>query len=583
MKELNPFQEIAIEQIEVEKDKGANKILINMPPGIGKTLVAIKDSMNYRSILYVAHHNELVKQTYDAFSELVIKDKLHIIKGEQDFNDLKKFNFVTIQLLKNYYKSLNKYIFDYIIIDEAHHSPAKTYNNIIEYFQSFFLGLTATPFRLDKNDVIELFNNNLITVGNLHDAIKRGYLTKFSYYGFKDDVDYTNIKRGKFDYNKKDLDKRLFIDERDYAIIEKYKEYAIKRKTIAFCNSIKHVERCVKFFKKEGVNCEGLTCVTKRKERIKIFNKFKSGKLKLIFTVNIFNEGLDFPDADTVLLLRPSMSYGLILQQIGRALRKHPNKERALILDFVGNHLGAYKIRQVLSGNVYFFNNLIKKPNYIYPIDCEVYFDEKVEDDMNQQLMLVLMKDILEIVREYIRIKKELSKKSKKIPFAEEILIYGNKTIKNFLCHVGIMQLWYILGEDVKQKQMRQQILISKFLEDKFDETDKKLVTNYFSSLEQFEKIVNNFKKDSLIRTQNIYVSNVCPRCLKRKAISQHHLIPRENGGGDNKENIIWLCGECHDEVEMLTDDWIERSGLTDPQIFRRLIINLGLKTSGIK
>ncbi len=223
MKRLNPFQKIAIEQIKEERDKGANRILINMPPGIGKTLVAIKDSMNYKRVLYVAHHNELIKQTYDAFSEFVTKDKLHLIKDKKDFNNFKRFNFVTIQLLKNYYKNLNKSIFSYIIIDEAHHSPAKTYKNIIEYFQSFFLGLTATPFRSDKNDVIQLFNNNLITVGNLHDAIKKGYLTKFLYYGFKDNVDYTNIKRGEIDYNRRDLDKRLFIDERDYAVINKYK------------------------------------------------------------------------------------------------------------------------------------------------------------------------------------------------------------------------------------------------------------------------------------------------------------------------------------------------------------------------
>jgi len=575
MKELNPFQEIAIEQIKVEKDKGADKILINMPPGLGKTLIAIKDSMNYKSVLYVAHHNELVKQTYNAFSEFITKDNLHLIKNEKSFDNLKKFNFVTIQLLKNYYKNLNKSVFDYIIIDEAHHSPAKTYKNIIDYFQSFLLGLTATPFRLDKNDVIELFNNNLITVGNLHDAIKRGYLTKFFYYGFKDNIDYTNIKKGKIDYNRKDLDKRLFIDERDSAIIEKYKKYAINKKTIGFCNSIKHVKRCVKFFKKEGIDCEEFTCDTK--ERDKIFNKFKNGNLKLIFTVNIFNEGLDFPDADAILLLRPSMSYGLILQQIGRALRKHPKKEKALILDFVGNHPGAYKVRQVLSGNIYFFNSLIKKPTYIYPIDCEVHFEEKIEDDMNQQLILILMKNILEIVREYLKIKKEINKNYKKIPFEEEILIYGNKTIQDFLYHIGIQELWYIMGENVKPKQIRQQKLISKFLENQFNEIDKKLVTNYFNSWEKFIKIVDNFKKYHLLKFQSIYVNNLCPRCLKRNAISLHHIIPRANGGGDNKENIIYLCIECHNKVEILTDDWIKKRGLIDPQILRNLIINFGL------
>ena len=295
----------------------------------------------------------------------------------------------------------------------------------------------------------------------------------------------------------------------------------------------------------------------------------------MIFTVNIFNEGLDFPDADTVLLLRPSMSYGLIFQQIGRALRKCPNKEKALILDFVGNHPSAYKIRQILSGDNYLFNGLTKKISYVYPLDCEVYFEEKIEEGINKQLTQIFMKDILRLTKEYFKTKRKIN--VKRIPFEEEILIFANKSLKDFLYHIGIQELWYLMGEDVRPKQIRRQLLISKFMGNTFTEIDKGLVVNYFDSWEKFEKFINNLKKNNLLRLENISINSLCPRCLERKAISYHHIIPRESGGEDNKENIICLCIRCHDEVEILTDNWIKKRGLVDPKILRSLIINLAL------
>ena len=574
VKILNPFQEIALEQIKEIKLQGKSRIILNMPPGIGKNLIAINECLPYKKVLYLAHSNELIKQSYDAFNEDINKDELCLIKDNKDFNKLKRYNFVTIQRLKNHYLELDKNLFDYIIIDEAHHCPADSYRNILDYYDSFYLGLTATPFRLDNQSVLELFYNNLITVGSLVDAINKGYLTPYSYYAFKDNIDYSKISVGKIDYNRKDLDRCLFIDKRDQAVINNYKEHALNKKTIAFCNSINHVKRSEYFFKKEGLNCESIVASTPLSERKKIFNDFKKGVVNLIFTVNIFNEGLDFPDADCVMLLRPTMSFGLILQQIGRALRKTPNKKTALILDFVGNHPYSYRVRQILSNNSFIYDYDLMKPKYVYPINCRVFFDKTIENCMDRQLLSFFIKDMINFVREYFKIKKQLAKR---FLFTEDILIYGSKSLRDFLNHVGIFKLWFLMQEKVGIKTIRKQEFITKGVNNKLSNFDKALIPNYFGSMIAFNKEVEKFKKSKILFYQDINVKGNCPRCLNQKAKSCHHIIPRKYGGGDNKENLIWLCVGCHDEVEILTEDWINDMGIIDPKKLRSLIINLGL------
>ena len=574
MKTLNPFQEIALEQIKECKDKGIKKIILNMPPGIGKTLISIKESLPYRKVLYIAHHNELIKQTKNAFLEFCNKNEICLIQKKGDFDNLKRYNFVTIQLLKNHYHEISKDFFDYIIIDEAHHTPAQTYKKIMDYFNCFYLGLTATPFRLDNQNVLNLFEDNLISVGNLQESINKGYLTPYSYFGFEDNIDYSKISYGKIDYNRKDLDKNLFINKRDYAVIKKYKEYALNKKTIAFCNSINHVKRSVNFFREKGISCESITCKTPIGEREKIFKKFVNGEENLIFTVDIFNEGLDFPDADCVMLLRPSKSLGLILQQIGRAIRKHPNKEKALILDFVGSHPFSYKTRQILSGNAFVFDYNLFKPKYVYPLKCDVHFESSIEQDMNYNLLSYFIKDMLNFVREYQKIKKQISKR---ILFTEDILIYGTQNLKDFLNHVGIFKFWIIMQEKVGIKIIRKQEFITKGLNNKLTNFDKQIIPNYFGSFEIYNQQLNNLQKSKILFYQHINVKGKCPRCLQEEAKSPHHIIPREFGGGDNKENIIWLCYNCHNEVEILTDKWIKNYGITESNKLRKLIINLGI------
>jgi len=565
---LNIFQELSLEQLDEGFRRGKNKFLLSMPPGTGKTLVSIKFVKNFSSVLYIAHHKELVYQSFKFFKKEYGENDCNFIDSNNFL--IKRFNFITIQRLVKNLEKLDNECFSCIIIDEAHHSTAKTYLSILNKFKCLFLGITATPFRLDRGNVLELFENNCVFVGDIKEAINKGYLTNFSYYGFKDDIDYSDIRFQGIDYNRNDLDKKLFIDSRDLKIIEKYKQYLSEKKTIAFCNSIKHTKRSLKFFRKQNIKCESLTSKTPEKERQRIFSEFLLGDLKLIFTVNIFNEGLDFPDVDAVMLLRPSASYGLILQQIGRALRKYKNKKRAIILDFVGNHPYSYNIRNILSSNnLIGYNNFLKKQEYNYPINCDVFLERGIEEFMDEQLVLVLIKDLIWVCREYFELKKRIHR----FPFEQDVIIFGKNNLLNFLNHVGIEKLWFYMDEQIRMKEIMKQRILSLALNNKLEPHHKKLITVYFKNKE-FEKLLEGYKQSQILRLQKIKVIGVCPRCLRHEAKSCHHIIPRERGGIDNQENLIWLCEDCHNKVELNQDDWFKEHGLRDSKIIRNLIIN---------
>ena len=178
--------------------------------------------------------------------------------GKEKFNlknDSNKINiiFSTIQTLtrdKNL-KIFKKVEFDYIIVDESHHTAAPSYVKIMNYFTpKFFLGLTATPDRMDKRDILEFYENNLVFQMDQEEAIKQGYLSKLIYKGMIDNVDYTNISHNGFKYDVNDLNKNLIIEKRDKAIIKKYEELAKNRRSIAFCASIEHANHCERIFKK---------------------------------------------------------------------------------------------------------------------------------------------------------------------------------------------------------------------------------------------------------------------------------------------------------------------------------------------
>ena len=371
----------------LEELKTKNKALIHIPSGAGKTHTIAFDVLQKKpkSMLYIVHRNEILFQTVSIFKEVcnISDEQIGIINANsKDFS--KKYLFATNMALART-ENLEKLPKDieYIIIDEFHHAAASTYQRIIEYFTPKYLyGLTATPERSDLQDIKKIIENNVVGNMDIFTGIEQGVLVTFDYRAYWDNIDYSDIQWQGNRYKQNDLDKKLLIDERDKAIIKKYKEMVApqNRLTIGFCNSVKHVKRMTEKFRDAGIWAAGITYMEPFEQRKQILHGFRNGTYKVLFTRDILNEGVDFPECEALLFLRPTMSKVVFLQQLGRGLRIKEGKKDVLILDFIGNYHNAFKVREYLreltepkyTGERY-------KPEYNHKVPT-VYFDERIVD-----------------------------------------------------------------------------------------------------------------------------------------------------------------------------------------------------------
>jgi len=332
----------------------SNKGVIVMPTGTGKTFMAVlwaKNILNKEpkaKFLFVCHNSDILAQANEKEFQTGLK-KFNIEFGyyNGEHKDKKQITFGTLQTLE---RNLNKFspkYFDYIICDECHHAQAKTFKKVLLYFKpKFLLGLTATPHRLDGISIYKIFGE-AIYQAETYDGIKSNILSKFKYYDVENDIDFSKIPLTNGRYKAKDLNKHLCISEYDKAIYDEYIRYKKKfkfKKTIVFCATCEHAHRMndvfnskniksIDFIGREFVNHHWVA-QRDRKQKLK---DFRDGKYSVIFCRDLFNEGIDIPNADCILFLRPTQSSTIFTQQLGRGLRKAKGKKHLICLDFVGN------------------------------------------------------------------------------------------------------------------------------------------------------------------------------------------------------------------------------------------------------
>lgn len=363
--EPHDVQKKALEALDSTRKKGNKRGLVVLATGLGKTYLSIFDAreMQAKKILFIVHSDNILKQAKNSF-EKVMPERLNemgFFTGKEKTHEGKKIVFSTIQTI-NKEKNLNQFAsdyFDYVVIDESHHTAAPSYKKVTEYFKpQFFLGLTATPDRMDEKDILEFFDNNLVFEMGQAEAIRQGYLASLNYKGFKDNVDYSDIYYSGFRYDVADLNKALMIERRDEAIIEKFKELAANKKTIGFCVSIEHADWTALQFRKAGIDAVSVHSKIENKNTdgayqsaAEVLEAFEKGKHQVAFVVDMLNEGIDIPDVECLLMLRPTESNAILTQQIGRGLRISENKDEILVLDFIGNYQTAPKILTALGIN----------------------------------------------------------------------------------------------------------------------------------------------------------------------------------------------------------------------------------------
>lgn len=425
----------ALYELKKSKEEGFTKGLIVAATGIGKTYLAAFDSLNYEKILFVAHRQEILIQAQESFKNI----RPHSSTGffYNTFKDTKEdMIFATIQTLgkelylnEDYFKAD---YFDYIVIDEFHHAAADSYCSLIDYFKpKFLLGLTATPERLDNKDVFSICDYNTVYEIRFAEAINKGWLVPFRYYGIFDEfVDYRDIPMVNGRYNEKKLEQSLMINKRADLILNHYRKYNSKR-SLAFCSSRAHAEYMTEFFNNNGI--KSCVVISDSKSHLSVDRKeavlkLKNEEIQVIFSVDMFNEGVDIPELDMVMLLRPTESPTVFLQQLGRGLRKHRDKRYLNILDFIGNFKNANMIPFLLTGNQKDDKRSIGSSSRLteddFPEDCIVDFDFKLIDlfkKMDQEAQ-----DIKSIIlEEYFRIKNYIGHRPSRL----DIFIYMDNQI----------------------------------------------------------------------------------------------------------------------------------------------------------
>ena len=336
----NYMQRKALKELNRNRAIGVNRALIVSATGSGKTYLAAFDALNFapNRLLYVVHEGSILRKSLETFQEVFGALKTcGMYTGEAKELEA-DFIFTTNVSMCRSLDLFDKKEFDYIIIDECHHAVASSYRQIIEYFEpEFLLGLTATENRMDNQDVVELFGNNIPYELRLRDAIINDLIVPFHYFGIRDElVDYglTDSAERRLIAQISNEDNCEFISQQ----IEKHRPSGQKLKALAFCRNIQHARMMAENLS-DYYHTAFLSGKNKTGERIRAYNDLQSDnkELEILFAVDILNEGVDIPGVNMVLFLRPTESSTIFIQQLGRGLRKYPNKSFVTILDFIGN------------------------------------------------------------------------------------------------------------------------------------------------------------------------------------------------------------------------------------------------------
>ncbi|MGE2724410.1 DUF3427 domain-containing protein [Mycolicibacterium pulveris] len=391
---LEPFQERLLEQISVSRTKGHHRNLLVAATGTGKTVMAavdyarLSETLPRARLLFVAHRNEILDQSLATFRyalrEASFGEKWIGGSRPQLFDHV----FASIQSLNAAnLEDLPPDHFDVVIVDEFHHAAAPSYQKLLDHVQPReLLGLTATPERSDGLSILHWFDDRIAAELRLWDAIDQQRLTPFMYFGIHDGLDLTEIpwRRGRgYDlealsdlYTSTDAWARTIVQE-----VQQRAEDPPSMRALGFCVSIDHARFMAKHFNKHGIPAVAVWGDSPREERKAALRPLSAGEIRVIFSVDLFNEGVDVPAVDTVLMMRPTESPTLFLQQLGRGLRRSKGKGFCTVLDFVGTHRREFRFdrryRALIGGTRRDIERAVQQGFPFLPAGCYMQLDRK--------------------------------------------------------------------------------------------------------------------------------------------------------------------------------------------------------------
>lgn len=448
----NKMQEEALQSLKDLRKKGANKAILISATGTGKTILVAFDVKEYKPkrFLFLAHREQLLTQAEESFKE-VIGNNINsgILSGSKKNYD-NKYLFSTMNMMAkdSVQKKFSPDSFDYIIIDEAHRAAANSYKAILSYFTPKFLfGMTATPNRTDAKEVLSLFDYNIALRVNLQRAMKEDLLCPFHYFGISEIfINGSLLSEDECSIN------HLVDDERVRNIIQKIKYYGYsgdRVKGLVFCSRVDEANKLSGKFNDFGYRTVALSGSNSDKERYDAIRKLEEDneslpQLDYIFTVDVFNEGVDIPSVNQIVLLRSTESSLIFIQQLGRGLRKFYNKEFVVVLDFIGNYKNNYNIPIALYGDRTCNKESIRKTitdgSRFLPGSSTIFFDEVSKQQIFKAIDNGEIGGRKDIKSAYLTLKNEINRIPSFNEFRRSSRVEMNKVFEEYGSYYSLMK-----------------------------------------------------------------------------------------------------------------------------------------------
>ena len=443
----NKMQVSAIQALDSIRAKGAKRALLISATGTGKTYLSAFDLRNYnaRRALFIVHREQIANQALESYKNVFGDTRTMGILSGNSKDTNKDFIFSTIQTLSKdeVLASFPRNEFDYIIIDEVHKAGAATYQKVVDYFQpKFMLGMTATPERTDDFDIFKMFHHNIAYEIRLQQAMEEDLLCPFHYFGITDITINGNTLDDATEF------RYLVSDLRVDHIIDRIKFYGYSGERVEgliFCSDKKEARELSAKFNERGFRTLALTGDDSQEKREAAIERLEQADpencLDYIFTVDIFNEGVDIPAINQVVMLRATKSSIIFVQQLGRGLRKHKSKEYVVIIDFIGNYTRNFLIPIALSGDKTYNKDTIRKyvmeGNRIIPGCSTINFDEISRKRIFESIDHANFNDVKLIKESYINLRYKLGRIPKLIDFdlydsIDPLRIFDNNSLGSY-------------------------------------------------------------------------------------------------------------------------------------------------------
>jgi len=553
-----PFQSEILEKLDVERHvHNRNKNLVVAATGTGKTVLSVFDYKSFKNknpsakLLFLAHRKEILVQSLQTFRGILRDNNFGELWVDGLVPYSYEFVFASVQTINNRLNEINlsPEYFDFIVIDECHHLVANSYRGIINYFKpKVLLGLTATPERMDGGDIQEDFHNRIAAEIRLPEALNRKLLCPFQYFGITDSIDLTNVGWERGRYIASELSSVFTANDRRVREIidalDKYTKDLNDVCAIGFCVTMEHAKYMAEKFILAGLKADYLTS-NNNQNRDYVRNQLLKKEINYLFVVDIFNEGVDIPEIDTVLFLRPTESLTIFLQQLGRGLRLADDKDCLTVLDFVGNSRPEYnfenKFRALIGKTATTVAKEVEDNFPHLPLGCSIVLEKKAK-----QIILANITAATSLNRNQIIQKIQTFQHNTTLEF----------NLKNFLDFYNIpLQLIYKRGG-------WKRLCYESGRLDEFDDTNEKPIINAIAkkwlscnSTIYFNFILNLAKRGFLISISDFNEEE------KKMLLMLHYDIWQTAGGFDSLElsireigkNIV-LLNEIIEVLEILND-----------------------------